>query len=119
MKSTKIAISPADKVFKLAFLFDPEQEFSVFVLPDFPFDGDDAHASNVYIPAVDVIALGHSMHQPRINGVTVHNLNLGKSNSLFKSRRCSYSRNHHQLNELLSLNGKLSTLGFLESVFGG
>lgn len=118
MKSTKIAISPADIVLELAFLFDTEQEFSVFVLPDLPLDGDDAHASNVYIPAIDVIAFGHRMQQPGINGVAVDNLNLGKSNSLFESRRRSYSRNHHQLNELLSLDGKLSTLGFLESVFG-
>lgn len=88
------------------------------MMPDSVLDRADVYARNVHVPAVDVITLGHGVHDARINSIAVDNLNLRESNALLEARRSFDARNHHELDELLAFVGQLATLGLFKPVFG-
>ena len=90
----------------------------MLMIANIALDRCSAHAGHVDVPAVDKIAFGHRAQDPGVNGVTVHNFQLRKANALFKTRGRSHARDHHQLDELLSLEGQLPALGLLEPIFG-
>lgn len=79
----------------------------------------DSNGSDVHIPAIDVVALRQGMHDARVDGIAVDDLDLGKAYPLLKAGRSLATGHHHQLNELLTFYSQLAPLGLFESVFGG
>lgn len=70
---------------QLSLLLDTQDELGVFVLSDRMLNLSDSDTRDVNIPAVDVVALGQGMHNTSVDGIAVHNFNLGKPNTLFES----------------------------------
>ena len=58
----------------------------MLVLPDIPPHGEYPNGSQVDVPAVDKVALGHCMHDAGVDGVAVNELDLGESDPLLKPR---------------------------------
>lgn len=90
----------------------------MLVVSNSMLDGADVHTGHVDIPAVDVVALRQGMHEARVDGVAVDDLNLGEADTLLKARGSLDARHHHQLDELLAFCCELPTFGFFESIFG-
>lgn len=80
--------------------------------------GRDSDSSDVDIPAIDRVSLGHIYEQPLLIGSTIDDLHFGKLNTLLISRSCGYTRNHHELHKLLTFPGQLSPLCLFQTVFG-
>lgn len=91
----------------------------MFVRPDIPLHLDDAHASHVYVPAIDVVTLGLRVQHAGVDGVPIHDLELGEANPLLETGRSGDARDHHKLHELLGLPRQLPTLSLLKAVLGG
>jgi hypothetical protein len=118
MKPVEVAIPAGDEMLKLALLLDPQDKLRVLLASENSPDGRHPHTRNVDVPAIDVIALGDVELNPRVYSVGVDYFELGETDALFETGRCSYPRNHHQLDQLPSLNRQLASLGFLEPVLG-
>lgn len=73
--------------------------------PNVPPDFCHAHTSHVHVPTIDVITLGLRMKNPGVDGVPIHDLHLREANPLLEPRRGGDARDHHQLHELLTLEG--------------
>lgn len=119
MQLTEVAISPPDEMLELALPLDPEEELGMLVVSNVALDRGDTDSGNVDVPAIDVVSFGESVHDACIDGVAVDDLDLGEADTLFKSGRSTDSRDHHQLDELLGLDGELAALGLFETVLGG
>lgn len=76
MKLCKVAVPPANVVFQLSLLFDPQDELGVLMLSNRMLNLSDAHTGNVDIPAVDVVPLGQGVHHPSLDSIAIHDLNL-------------------------------------------
>lgn len=105
---TKLALCPARNL-----------TYGVLVVSDVAFDGRYPDAGDINIPAVDIVPLGQGRYDPGVDGVAVHDLEFRKPYAFFKSRGCPDAGHHHQLDQLLGLDGQLPPLGFLQPVFGG
>ena len=90
----------------------------MLVMADVSLDRDDANASDIDIPAIDVVAFRNGIQDARVYGVGVDNFDFGESNALLEARRRADAGYHHELDQLLGLNGQLPALRLLETVFG-
>lgn len=90
----------------------------MLVVADVPLDVRYAHACNVDIPAIDVVPLGYGGHDAAVNGVAVDDFELREPYPLLEARRRADARDHHELDQLLRLEGELAALRLLEAVLG-
>ena len=139
----EVTVPLRHEVLRLSYPFDPENELlkpivsrcsllavavrettrnsgthRVVVVPDIPLDSNHADRSNVDVPAVEVVPLGKAMHHPGVDSVAVHELNLGEPDALLEAGRGPDAGHHHQLDELLGLEGEFPALRLLQSIFG-
>lgn len=89
------------------------------VVSDVALDRRDTDCSNIYVPAIDIVAFWHCVHDTRVDSIAVNDFDFGESNALFESGGSADSRHHHEFDELLRLDGKLPALCLFEAVFGG
>lgn len=89
------------------------------MVPDVALDRCDTDCGNIYVPVIDIVAFWHRVHDPRVDSIAVNDFDFGESDALFESGGCADSRDHHEFDELLRLDGKLPALCLFEAVFGG
>lgn len=106
-------------MFQLALPLNSENELGVLVVSDVALDRSDANAGYIYVPAVDVVSFRECVHNAPVDGVAIYNFDFRKLDALFEPGRGGNAGNHHQLNQLLRLDGQLPPLRFLQTVFGG
>lgn len=82
-----------------------EMAYSVLVVPDVALNRRDPDASDIDIPAIQIVSLWLGGYEPSIDSVAVDDLEFREPDALFKAGRCWNARHHHQLNELLRLDG--------------
>ncbi len=93
--------------------------YGVLVISDVPLDVYEADGGNIDVPPVEVVTLRQGVHNARVDGVAVHELNLGEPDALLEAGRGPDPGNHHELDELLAFYRQFPPLGFFQSIFGG
>ncbi len=75
-----------------------------------PLDRGCADTCNVYVPAMYCMAFGRVDQQTLLIGATIYDFELRKADPFFVARRSRDCRDHHELDQLLSLQSKLAPL---------
>lgn len=89
------------------------------VVSDVALDRRDTDCSNIYVPAIDIVAFWDCIHDSRVDSIAVNNFDFRESYALLKSGGCADSRHHHEFDELLRFDSKLPALCLFEAVFRG